>query len=99
MAVWTGGAWRAVLRGSGVVAVLAAPLALCRRWRGHAGGNPYLGFYQVAAATSVDVVPFLKAPMWLSSALLRAPGENPRSLDRAVAAFYVVIFLKTLSWS
>lgn len=39
-----------------------------------------------STAASVDVAPFLKASMRRRSVCLRAPGENPRSLDRAVAA-------------
>ena len=56
-------------------------------------------FARAAAAASMDVVPFLKASLWCSSPLLRAPGENPRSSHRAVAALCVVLFLKTPPWS
>jgi hypothetical protein len=52
-----------------------------------AEGKPLPGSFRAAAATSLDVVPFLKAPQWLLLVLLRAPGENPRSSDRAVATF------------
>jgi hypothetical protein len=33
----------------------------------------------------MDVVPFLKELLWLFSVRLRAPGEIPRSSDRAAA--------------
>lgn len=85
-AVWTGGAWRAAFRGVGGGEILPR-------------GNSSQVFSRAAAAASVDVVTFLKAPRWRSSVLLRAPGENPRSADRAVTAFYVVLFLKRPSWS
>jgi MoxR-like ATPase len=35
---------------------------------------------------STEVTPYLKASVWLLPAPFRALGENPRSLDRAVAA-------------
>ena len=41
-----------------------------------------------STAASVDVVPFLKASMGRRLVCLCAPGENPRSSDRAVAAFW-----------
>ena len=44
---------------------------------------------------STDVVPFLKASMWLFCPLLRAPGENLRFSDRTAAALCIVLFLKT----
>jgi hypothetical protein len=42
----------------------------------------------------MDVVPFLKASMWLLPACLHAPGENLRSSDRAVAALLRRVLLE-----
>jgi hypothetical protein len=42
----------------------------------------------------MDVVPFLKASMWLLPACLHAPGENLRSSDRAVAALLCRVLLE-----
>jgi hypothetical protein len=39
-------------------------------------------------ATSADVVPLLKASVWRRSVQPRPPGENPRSLDQAVATLW-----------
>jgi hypothetical protein len=50
-------------------------------------GNPRLGFSLATAAVSTDVVPFLKASLRLFLDRTLAPGENPRSSDRAVMAF------------
>jgi hypothetical protein len=50
-------------------------------------GNPRLGFSRATAAASTDAVPFLKAPLRLLLDRTLAPGENPRSSDRAVTAF------------
>jgi hypothetical protein len=60
---------------------------LSERMRVLAEGKPLPGSFRAAAATSLDVVPFLKAPFWLLLIFLRAPGENPRSSDRTVATF------------
>jgi hypothetical protein len=52
-----------------------------------AEGKPLPESFRAVAATSLDAVPFLKAPMWLLLVLLCVPGENPRSSDRTVATF------------
>lgn len=73
------------IRGSGVATALAVfpplweALRACRE-------ETLARMLRAAAATSMDVVPFLKASLRLLSVLLCTPVENPRSSDRAVAA-------------
>jgi hypothetical protein len=43
---------------------------------------------------SMGIVTFLKASLVLLSALLRVPGENPRSSDQAVAVLLCHYFLE-----
>jgi hypothetical protein len=69
------------------VAAAWLPFRRCSVMRVLAEGKPLPRSFQAAAATSLDVVPFLKAPQWLLLVLLHAPGENPRFSDRAVATF------------
>nr|XP_051215113.1 uncharacterized protein LOC127332811 isoform X1 [Lolium perenne]XP_051215114.1 uncharacterized protein LOC127332811 isoform X1 [Lolium perenne] len=49
-------------------------------------GNSRPGSSRATTTASTDVVSFLKASLWLLPAPFLAPGENPRSPDRAVAA-------------
>jgi hypothetical protein len=49
-------------------------------------GNSCPGSSWTMAATFTDAVPFLKASLRLLPAPIHSPGENPRSLDRAVMA-------------
>ena len=49
-------------------------------------GNSRPGPSRTTTAASTDVVSFLKASLWLLAAPFHAPGENPRSPDRVVAA-------------
>jgi hypothetical protein len=51
-------------------------------------GNPRPGFSWATAAASTNVVSFLKASLRLLLDHTLAPGENPRSSDRAVTAFF-----------
>jgi hypothetical protein len=48
-------------------------------------GNSRLGSSQVAPATSMDIVLFMKASMRLLSIVLCPTGENPKSLDQMMA--------------
>jgi hypothetical protein len=63
---------------------LSSISTMCRRWRVFAEGKPLPVW--ATTATSTDAVPFLEASLGLLSILLRAPGESPRSPERAVVA-------------
>jgi hypothetical protein len=49
-------------------------------------GNSRPGSSRAMTAASTDVVTFLKVSLQPLPASFRAPGENPRSSDRSVAA-------------
>jgi hypothetical protein len=76
------GGRRAACGGSGWTA--PSVCVLCRRRGEFAEGKPLPT--RATTATSADAVPFLKALLRLLPVLLHAPGESPRSSDRAVAA-------------
>jgi hypothetical protein len=77
---------RATCCDSGAVVATAATASLCGWAECYCRGKP-LPIW-ATTATSVDVVPLLKASVWRCSVQPRPPGENPRSLDRAVATLW-----------